>query len=386
MNDNLKKLFRLDVVFNILAVYLNIIINFYFWESSKSLQVVMFYNLLYSIFGFGCYVLGSYLLFKSIKAIYYISAVSAISLSLILYNSDFFEFTYLLVLVAFFSSLVVAVFYSATNYLLSSYTENKEETRIYFNKIGIFNNFIFILVPVINGILISIYSFKVSFVFLGVASVIYLLAVISIKGSKLEYTGNFASFIKRETKKQKFSKPVFQYIVFGGLAFQLIAILQPVVMSVVSKNSVELSILNAVIVVMLVGCFIVIKRYSKVRGSIWYMFYIIFFVIANVSLFLPFAASEFVYLFFLAIGIYLFKFVFNVYPFEELNGVEPTKKQMLLLKREFYLFVGRLIMLVLAVVMLKEIGDPAWIFLNSIIFTISIGVYFIVLKIEKKPR
>lgn len=384
MNSNLKNLFRLDVVFNILGVYLNIMINYYFWQTSKSLETVMLYNLFYSVFGFSSYVLGSYLLFKSVKRIYFTSAGSAVVLSVILFFADSLPYYLMMALVAFFASLVVAVFYSGTNYLISCYTETKQETRVYFNRIALYNNFIFILVPIINGLLIECFGFQISFVFLGVVSVIYLVFVFKLKDNHLAYERNFFSFMKAESKTTYFSKSVFKFIFIGGMGCQMIVTLQPTVMSAVSQNSIELSLMNTVVVFVLILSYLLVKKHSKKKNTVWYNIFLVLFVAANVGLFLPTTLNNYIYLILLSMGMYMFKYIFNVYPFEELDGLGTVKKQMLLLKREWYLFVGRMIMLTVAYLLIEDVGDLNWIFLNGLVLFICGVVWFIIRKIEKE--
>lgn len=344
----------------------------------------MLYNLLYSIFGFSSYVLGSFLLFKSVKRIYLTSAVSAVILSFILFFANSFPYYVMMTLVAFFASLVVAVFYSGTNYLISCYTEEKGETRVYFNKIALYNNFIFISVPIINGFLINYFGFQVSFIFLGVVSLVYLVFVFKLKDDNLTYKGNFKTFLRDESKQVQFSKSIFKFIFIGGMGCQMIVTLQPSVMSAVSQNSIELSLMNTVVVFVLILSYILVRKYSTKKNSVWYNLFLMLFLAANIGLFLPTSLNNYIYLILLSMGMYMFKYIFNVYPFEELDGLNAVKKQMLLLKRELYLFIGRMVMLSVAYILIEDVGDMNWILLNLFVLAICFSVWFIIRRIERE--
>jgi predicted neutral ceramidase superfamily lipid hydrolase len=116
MNSDLKKLFLLQMVFLCITGYSTVFISYYFWENSTTLGPLNAFNGLSYFLSCFAYTIGTYYLFKNkLKISYYLSAISAIILFIVLLLSSHLGHTTLLVLSATSFGCVFGFFYSSSN-------------------------------------------------------------------------------------------------------------------------------------------------------------------------------------------------------------------------------------------------------------------------------
>jgi hypothetical protein len=164
MNSDLKKLFLLQMVFLCITGYSTVFISYYFWENSTTLGPLNAFNGLSYFLSCFAYTIGTYYLFKNkLKISYYLSAISAIILFIVLLLSSHLGHTTLLVLSATSFGCVFGFFYSSSNYALSVLS-TRSELDIFNSRIGYVKNILMIVLPLINSFLFYYFSFTVSFV------------------------------------------------------------------------------------------------------------------------------------------------------------------------------------------------------------------------------
>jgi hypothetical protein len=191
MNSDLKKLFLLQMVFLCITGYSTVFISYYFWENSTTLGPLNAFNGLSYFLSCFAYTIGTYYLFKNkLKISYYLSAISAIILFIVLLLSSHLGHTTLLVLSATSFGCVFGFFYSSSNYALSVLS-TRSELDIFNSRIGYVKNILMIVLPLINSFLFYYFSFTVSFVFMLLISIFYFVAVTKLPSIEAVFKSNF---------------------------------------------------------------------------------------------------------------------------------------------------------------------------------------------------
>jgi len=355
MNSDLKKLFLLQSVFLSITGYSTIFISYYFWKNSSTLGPLIAFNGLSYFLSCFAYTIGTYYLFKNkINTSYYLSAISAIILFIVLLLSSHLSHVFLLILAAASFGCVFGFFYSSSNYALSVLS-TRSELNVFNSRIGYVKNILLIVLPLINSLLIYYFSFTVSFCFMLVISIFYFVAVTRLPSIQAEFQSNFA----HDYRIIKVSNQMKLFGVIPPGIMECMACLQVIIMVVLSKNALYVSYLNVVNIVVLTVGIIFLSRLKKLKMEKQYVIYT---VISMIFILLAGFASIKPLYFMAMVGLVISGYVYgytmdNVF-FRYLNGMKKEAQIVILLKREYLITLGRTIMYLLLYLFVQSIHSP----------------------------
>ena len=355
MNSDLKKLFLLQSVFLCITGYSTIFISYYFWENSTTLGPLIAFNGLSYFLSCFAYIIGTYYLFKNkLKTSYYLSAVSAIILFIVLLLSSHISHIALLVLTATSFGCVFGFFYSSSNYALSVLS-SRSELNIFNSRIGYVKNILMIVLPLINSFLIYYFSFTVSFCFMLLISIFYLVAVTKLPSIEAEFKSNFV----HDYKTIKVSKQMVPFGIITAGVLECMACLQVIIMVSLSKNALYVSYLNLLNIAILTIGIIFISKLKQLKMEKQFVIYTLismaFILLAGFAQITP---LYFVTMLGLVISIYVYGYTMDNTFFRYLNGMEKEVQIVILLKREFLITLGRSIMYLVLYLFVQSIQSP----------------------------
>lgn len=355
MNSDLKKLFLLQSVFLCITGYSTIFISYYFWENSTTLGPLIAFNGLSYFLSCFAYIIGTYYLFKNnIKISYYLSAISAIILFIVLLLSSHLSHTVLLVLSATSFGCVFGFFYSSSNYALSVLS-TRSELNVFNSRIGYVKNILMIILPLINSFLIYYFSFTVSFVFMLLVSIFYFVAVTKLPSIEAEFKSNFF----HDYKIIKVSKQMVPFGIITAGVLECMVCLQVIIMVVLSKNALYVSYLNVINIVVLTIAIVFISKWKQLKMEKQFVIYTListgFILLAGFAQITP---LYFVTMIGLVVSIYVYGYTMDNTFFRYLNGMKKEDQIVILLKREFLITIGRSIMYLLLYLFVQSIQSP----------------------------
>ncbi|MDQ0230301.1 hypothetical protein [Metabacillus malikii] len=355
MNSNLKKLFLLQSVFLCITGYCTIFISYYFWENSTTLGPLIAFNGLSYFLSCFAYIIGTYYLFKNkLKVSYYLSAVSAIILFVVLLFSSHLSHTALLLLSATSFGCVFGFFFSSSNYALSVLS-TRPELNIYNSRIGYVKNILMIVLPLINSFLIYYFSFTVSFAFMLLISIFFFVAVTKLPSIEAKFKSNFI----KDYNKVKMSKQMVSFGVITAGVLECMACLQVIIMVVLSKNALYVSYLNVLnIVVLTIGIIFISKLKQLTMEKQFVIYTLISMAFILLAGFAQVTPLYFVTMVGLVVSIYMYGYTMDNTFFRYLNGMEKEAQIVILLKREFLITLGRSIMYLVLYLFVQSISSP----------------------------
>lgn len=355
MNSDLKKLFLLQSVFLSITGYSTIFISYYFWKNSTTLGPLVAFNGLSYFLSCFAYTIGTYYLFKNkLKTSYYLSAVFAIILFIVLLLSSHLSHMVLLVLASACFGCVFGFFYSSSNYALSILS-TRTELDTFNSRILYVKNILMIALPLINSFFIYYFSFTVSFCFMLLISVFYFVAVTRLPSIEAEFKSNFF----HDYKRIKVSKQMVPFGILTAGILECMACLQVIIMVVLSKNALYVSYLNVINIVVLTIGIIYISKLKKLRMETQFVIYTL--ISMAFILLTGFAYSKplyFVAMVGLVISIYVYGYTMDNTFFRYLNGMKKENQIVILLKREFLITLGRSIMYIVLYLFVQSIHSP----------------------------
>ncbi|MBM7650648.1 hypothetical protein [Neobacillus cucumis] len=355
MNSDLKKLFLLQSVFLSITGYSTIFISYYFWKNSTTLGPLIAFNGLSYFLSCFAYTIGTYYLFKNkLKTSYYLSAVSAIILFIVLLLSSHLGHISLLVLSAACYGCVFGFFYSSSNYALSVLS-NRSELNTFNSRIGYVKNILMIVIPLINSFLIYYFSFAVSFCLMLLISVFYFVSVSKMPSIEAEFKSKFVN----DYRTVKVSKQMVPFGVLTAGVLECMACLQVILMVVLSKNALYVSYLNVLnIVVLTIGIFY-ISRLKQLKIETQFVIYTLismaFILLAGFANIKPLYLVAMVGL---VISVYMYGYTMDNTFFRYLNGMKKENQIVILLKREYLITLGRSIMYLVLYLFVQSIHSP----------------------------
>lgn len=380
MNERLISLSRIEYIFSIFYVYLDIMINYFLWSTTNDLSNIILYNLLRFFFSLLFYFFSSWISFKNIKYNYLISSISSLFLFIILLNSALFSTYILIILISIFTSLLLGSFYSGTNYLVTKWIKNSNETKKYFSIISLVGNLNTLLVPTIHGLIIYFFDFYASFIFMIFVSLFFVYFVLKLDKEKMDYKGTYLDFIKTEKEKYKYPKNLIVFIFLFSVVHGFISLTQGMVIVTESKNALELVFLSFIMATSLITIHLTLRK-IKINSNYQLLFFLLGSQILAIFFLSNGQISFSIALF--SISYYLARYFQNIYPMEYARNAEGEGRQILLLKREVVLASGRTLIFFLTFLFLKELNSFSWYFINSIIILIIFFLFFKSKKIEK---
>ncbi len=355
MNSGLKKLFLLQSVFLSITGYSTIFISYYFWKNSTTLGPLIAFNGLSYFLSAIAYTFGTYYLFKNkIKTSYYLSALSAIILFIVLLLSPHLSHTVLLILSATFFGCVFGFFFSSSNYALSVLA-TRSELNFFNSRIGYVKNILLIVLPLINSFLIYYFSFTISFCFMLLISVFYFVAVTRLPSIEAEFKSNFI----RDYKKVKVSKQMVPFGIITAGVLECMACLQVIIMVVLSKNALYVSYLNVLNIAVLTIGIVYLARLKKLKMETQFVIYtLISMAFILLSGFAQIKPIYFLAMVGLVISVYVYGYTMDNTFFRYLNGMRNEDQIVILLKREYLITLGRSIMYLVLFLFVQSIHSP----------------------------
>lgn len=355
MNSDLKKLFLLQSVFLSITGYSTIFISYYFWKNSTTLGPLIAFNGLSYFLSCFAYTIGTYYLFKNkLKTSYYLSAVSAIMLFIVLLLSSQLSHIVLLVLSATCFGCVFGFFYSSSNYALSVLA-TRSELNTFNSRIGYVKNILLIVLPLINSFLIYYFNFTVSFCFMLLISIFYYVAVTKLPSVEAEFKSNFF----HDYKIIKMSKQMVSFGILTAGVLECMACLQVIIMVVLSKNALYVSYLNVLNIVVLTIGIVYISRLKQLKTETQFVIYTLigmaFILLAGFAHITP---LYFVAMVGLVISVYMYGYTMDNTFFRYLNGMKKEDQIVILLKREYLITLGRSIMYLVLYLFVQSIHSP----------------------------
>lgn len=355
MNSDLKKLFLLQSVFLSITGYSTIFISYYFWKNSTTLGPLIAFNGLSYFLSCFAYTIGTYYLFKNkLKTSYYLSALSAIILFIVLLLSPYLNHIVLLVISATSFGCVFGFFYSSSNYALSVLS-NRSELDIFNSRIGYVKNILMIILPLINSFFIYYFNFAVSFCFMLLISIFYFVAVTKMPSIEAEFKSNFV----HDYRTVKVSKQMVPFGIITAGVLECMACLQVILMVVLSKNALYVSFLNVLNIVVLTIGIVYISRLKKLKMETQFVIYTListaFILLTGFAQFKP---LYFVAMVGLVISVYVYGYTMDNTFFRYLNGMKKEDQIVILLKREFLITLGRSIIYLLLYLFVQSIHSP----------------------------
>lgn len=352
MNSDLKKLFLLQSFFLCITGYSTIFLSYYFWENSTTLGPLIAFNGLSYFLSCFAYTIGTYYLFKNkIKTSYYLSAISAIILFIVLLLSSHLSHMTLLILSATSFGCVFGFFFSSSNYALSVLS-TRPELDNFNSRIGYVKNILMIVLPLINSFLIYYFSFTVSFAFMLLISVCYFVAVTKLPSIEAEFKSNFF----RDYKTIKVSKQMVSFGIITAGVMECMVCLQVIIMVVISKNALYVSYLNVLNIVVLTIGIVFISKWKQLKVEKQFVIYTLismgFILLAGFTKITPLYLVTMVGL---VISIYVYGYTMDNTFFRYLNGMKKEDQIVILLKREFLITLGRSIMYILLFLFVQSI-------------------------------
>lgn len=355
MNSGLKKLFLLQSIFLSITGYSTIFISYYFWKNSTTLGPLIAFNGLSYFLSAFAYTIGTYFLFKNkLKISYYLSAVSAIILFVVLLLSTHLSHLALLILSAIFFGCVFGFFYSSSNYALSVLA-SRSELNSFNSRIGFVKNVLLIVLPLINSFLIYYFSFTVSFCFMLVVSLLYFITVTRLPSIEAEFKSNFV----QDYKTIKVSKQMVPFGIITAGILECMACLQVIIMVVLSKNALYVSFLNVINIVVLTISMMFLSRLKRLKIETQFVIYtLISMSFILLSGFAHIHSLYFVAMVGLVISVYVYGYTMDNTFFRYLNGMKKENQIVILLKREYLITLGRTIMYGVLYLFVQSIHSP----------------------------
>ncbi|WEG14663.1 hypothetical protein PU629_10085 [Pullulanibacillus sp. KACC 23026] len=355
MNSNLKKLFLLNSVFLSITGYSTIFISYFFWKNSSTLGPLIAFNGLSYFLSCFAYTIGTYYLYKNkLQISYYLSAVSAILLFIVLLLSNHLGHLVLLIVSAACFGCVFGFFYSSCNYALSVLS-TREELNVFNSRIGYVKNILLIVLPLINSFLIYYFSFTVSFCVMLVISIFYFVAVTRLPSIEAEFNSSFA----RDYQKVKVSKQMVPFGIITAGVLECLACLQVIILVILSKNALYVSYLNILNIVILTIGIVYISKLKKLKLETQYVIYTLismaFILLAGFAHIKP---LYFVAMIGLVISVYVYGYTMDNTFFRYLNGMKKEDQIVILLKREYLITLGRSIMYLALYLFVQSIHSP----------------------------
>lgn len=355
MNANLKKLFLLNSIFLSITGYSTIFVSYYFWKNSTTLGPLIAFNGLSYFLSCFAYTIGTYYLFKNkLKISYYLSAISAVLLFVVLLLSAHLNHTVLLVLSATCFGCVFGFFYSSCNYALSVLS-TRDELNTFNSRIGYVKNILLIILPLINSVLIYFFNFTVSFILMLLISLFYFLAVTKLPNIEAKFKSNFA----HDYKTIKVSKQMVPFGILTAGILECMICLQVIIMVVLSKNALYVSYLNMLNIVVLTIGMIFLSRLKQLKIRTQYVIYTLismaFILLAGFAHIKP---LYFVAMVGLVISVYVYGYTMDNTFFRYLNGKKNEDQIVILLKREYLITLGRTIMYTALFLFVQSIHSP----------------------------
>lgn len=384
MNHKLKQIFYLEVLFQTIFIYINLFINYYFWKNDQTLESLLLFNLLFAVFGFVGYSFGTlFLAFGKPKFSYFISSFASIFLFLSLFLNEYLSFFFLLFLASLFSGIVVGSFYSSTNHFLNTLSTEKD-LKTYNAQIGYMMNLLAIFLPLAHSALIYFVGFGYSFAFMILISCLYI--YFSTKITALA-SGNLQIFHYRDIKEAKYDHKMTLFLIITMIVSQLLVFLQPLLLFTLSKNELYISYLNlANVLLATLGLLFLFKIKSlNIKKQ---LIICTFFVMFSLLIFLL-SENETLYFFsmiLIVLSQLFYRYIIITIPFIHIKNVNERTKLILLWKREWWLLLGRAILLIVLYFGVKDIKST---FLSYIVLTcifLSTISFFLVKKDQEKKR
>jgi len=355
MNSDLRKLFLLQSIFLSITGYSTIFISYYFWKNSTTLGPLIAFNGLSYFLSCFAYTIGTYYLFKNrLKTSYYLSAISAIILFIVLLCSSHLSHGVLLGLSATCFGCVFGFFYSSSNYALSVLS-TRSELNTFNSRIGYVKNILLIVLPLINSFLIYYFSFTVSFSFMLLISIFYFVSVTKLPSIEAEFKSNFV----HDYKIVKVSKQMVPFGILTAGVLECMACLQVIIMVVLSKNALYVSYLNVLNIVVLTIGIVYISRLKQLKLETQFViFTLISLVFIMLSGFAHVKPLYFVAMVGLVISVYVYGYTMDNTFFRYINGMKKEAQLVILLKREYLITLGRSIMYLVLFLFVKSIHSP----------------------------
>lgn len=349
MNQKLKKLLSIEIMFHLIVGFL-LFINLKVWEKTETIHMMIFYYLIYFVFRYISYGLGTYFILKSkiiflIRVAFFFMVLQFLSLLFIL---DYINNEWLWISLIAFPTAFFASFYSmAFNQLVSYYGKQKEYPTFFSYKTYIASALGF-FVPLMVGFFVRDYGFQtISFVLLLV-SIICLGITFTIKPITLNFDSK-KTFIQDLLKtKNMFDIPRTVlishtlFLLIGGFVFQFTDIFKSIFSFMIAKDDFYLGVLNSIFFIISTIALILFKKIKNVSQQSWFLFSGI---ILSLSIFLTYFPNDTTLLivcFLFAFGMFFYRTMYHSVSFQLMNNLNNYEKFIILFKREMVSLLGKI--------------------------------------------